>query len=159
MLRWSVAGKIASDLLGNPAGRASNPCSWVGSVAGVQQRRTRHCVPATGTMTDASKARVGRRLKDLARGPQADRSPGCGRPTRNCRACRCSRGLAEVHTASPARRNGSVGRVVKLVGTRGGFQKGRTCGTGARLVFRYPSASSRAPPVVPFVQRHRGPPR
>ena len=72
MLRWSVAGKIASDLLGNPAGRASNPCSWVGSVAGVQQRRTRHCVPATGTMTDASKARVGRRLKDLARGPQAD---------------------------------------------------------------------------------------
>jgi len=55
--------------------------------------------------------------------------------------------------------NGSVGRVVKLVGTRGGFQTGRTCGTGARLVFRYPSASSRAPPVAPFVQRHRDPPR
>jgi hypothetical protein len=48
--------------------------------------------------------------------------------------------------------NGSVGRVVKPVGTRGGFQTGRTSGTGARLVVRYPRASSRTPPVVPFVQ-------
>src|ERR1035437_8451256 len=29
---------------------------------------------------------------------------GCGRPTRNCRSCLGSSGLADVHTASPARR-------------------------------------------------------
>src|SRR5664280_1073255 len=71
------------------------------------------------------------------------------------RFARCGRGVHSVAREA----NGSVERVVKLVGTRGGFQTGRTCGTGARLVFRYPSASSRAPPVAPFVQRHRGPPR
>jgi hypothetical protein len=34
----------------------------------------------------------------------SDPPTGCGRPTSNCRTCRRSRGLDEVHTASPARR-------------------------------------------------------